>query len=751
MERGKAARGITLLGLVALLIVVLILPSPAQGTAPQITDIDFPDTIQADGNPVDGVIFFADPDGDVAWCVFELLQGDRSTIEITPDWEFDPQVKGETEGFIDFTIAVSATVTQQFKLKVTLFDEAGNESEPYELAFEAVVLNQPPVADFTYAPAEPHVGEEVTFDASPSYDPDSRITSYDWDFGDGSTGSGKETSHIYSSEGGYTVTLKVTDDKGATGSTSKTIEVLPKPNQPPVAKFSFSPSEPKVGETVTFDASESYDPDGHIIDYSWDFGDGSTGHGERVTHSFSSARTYTIKLTVTDDGGLSDSTTHQVTVHPKPQPPVARFTYSPSQPEVGQSVRFDASSSYDPDGRITKYEWSFGDGSRRSGKTVYHSYSSARSYTVTLKVTDDDGLTDSVSKTITVKEKPNQPPRASFSYSPSYLHVADRVNFNASGSRDPDGTITKYEWSFGDGSRGSGREISHRYGRQGSYTVRLTVTDNRGGTDTSSHTITVRPLTSNPWRGSKNVHLIFNCQYAPYNIAAFRQAVAVMIDRGEVTGQVRGVTPAYSIVPSGNSYWHNGDVKRWGEGMNLARRVKTAVDLLKRAGFRWEQEPIASEWSGQVTQYGRGLIMPNGQVLGEQSLMHPNAADDNAANLFGMMIAKWLNMLGIPVRAEPSSTNAIWGSVEEGLFDMAIVPWDFGSGGFPQYLYNLFASSQVSPDGLNYSGYESSEYDDVALEFLHATSDSQARDRAYRLQEILAEKVPHVVLYERRW
>jgi PKD repeat protein len=90
---------------------------------------------------------------------------------------------------------------------------------------------------------------------------------------------------------------------------------------------------------------------------------------------------------------------------PQNQPPTASFTFSPSSPAVGQTVTFDASSSYDPDGSIVSYSWNFGDGSTASGAVVQHSYSSPGTYTVTLTVTDNNGLTASISKQITVDEQ----------------------------------------------------------------------------------------------------------------------------------------------------------------------------------------------------------------------------------------------------------------------------------------------------------------------------------------------------------
>lgn len=101
---------------------------------------------------------------------------------------------------------------------------------------------------------------------------------------------------------------------------------LSKPNQPPVACFSFSPSQPKVRDNVTFDASCSHDPDGWIVSYSYNFGDGATAVGKRVTHSYSKAKTYTVCLTVTDNKGATNKACKDINVQESPQPGQPRIT-----------------------------------------------------------------------------------------------------------------------------------------------------------------------------------------------------------------------------------------------------------------------------------------------------------------------------------------------------------------------------------------------------------------------------------------
>ncbi|MCK4481918.1 PKD domain-containing protein, partial [Candidatus Bathyarchaeota archaeon] len=177
---------------------------------------------------------------------------------------------------------------------------------------------------------------------------------------------------------------------------------------PPVASFTHSPSAPYTGETVTFNASTSYDPDGSIVSYLWDFGDGTNVAGEIISHTYADDGTYTVTLNVTDNDGLSDTTFADVTVHNRP--PIASFTESAEIVHTGESITFNATESYDPDGTIVEYFWDFGDGTNTAGVVVDYVYTDNGTYTVTLTVTDDDGATNSATSTkYVVNDPPYQP------------------------------------------------------------------------------------------------------------------------------------------------------------------------------------------------------------------------------------------------------------------------------------------------------------------------------------------------------
>lgn len=173
--------------------------------------------------------------------------------------------------------------------------------------------------------------------------------------------------------------------------------------RPPYAYFYYYPSRPSVGYTVEFYASSSYDPDGYIVSYAWDFGDGATANttSSYMTHVYSNAGNYTVQLTVTDNSGQTDSAVRALRVN---APPVASFTWTPEEIRANETVTFK-SLSYDPDGWITYYSWYFGDGASGYGIEVSHVYTQIGTFWVTLAVTDNDGASATSQVSITVLPK----------------------------------------------------------------------------------------------------------------------------------------------------------------------------------------------------------------------------------------------------------------------------------------------------------------------------------------------------------
>jgi trimeric autotransporter adhesin len=239
----------------------------------------------------------SDPDGTVA----------------SYDWDFGDGATSTGEA-AQHTYAADGT----FQVTLTVTDDKGataSVTQPVTVTAPAPE-NQSPTASFTSEVS----GGNVSFDGSASSDPDGTVDSYAWDFGDGVTGDGRTAAHLYAADGTYQVTLKVTDDKGATASVTQPVTVKtpgpPPQNQTPRASFTTEVS----GQVASFDASASSDPDGTVDSYAWDYGDGGTDTGRLSQHTYAVGGTYTVTLRVTDDKGATDAVTQPVTVTAPAEP-----------------------------------------------------------------------------------------------------------------------------------------------------------------------------------------------------------------------------------------------------------------------------------------------------------------------------------------------------------------------------------------------------------------------------------------------
>src|SRR5712691_8375218 len=199
------------------------------------------------------------------------------------------------------------------------------------------VVNMSPVASFTVTGNNTVTGSTVSFNAGASADPDGTIVSYAWTFGDGGTATGVTASHVYATAGTLTVTLTVTDNVGATGMASVKVGVV---DRPPTASFTVTGNNTVTGSTVSFNAGASADPDGTIASYAWTFGDGGTATGVTATHVYTTAGTFTVTLTVTDNSGSTGAKSVKVGVVDRP--PVASFTVTGNNTVTGSTVSFNA-------------------------------------------------------------------------------------------------------------------------------------------------------------------------------------------------------------------------------------------------------------------------------------------------------------------------------------------------------------------------------------------------------------------------
>jgi len=298
------------------------------------------------------------------------------------------------------------------------------------------LFNQSPIARIAASVLSGASPLTVTFDASESTDPDGVIINYLWDFGDGDTANGETVPHTYITRGPetFTVTLRVTDDRGAQSETTQSIEVLiGSPDAPggdglPVARFTSNRLIGLIPFTVTFDASGSTGGDGDIIEFDWDFGDGEQGVGNPITHTYEPENTdeFTVTLFVWNDQGQVDAE-QMVVIAIVPanntgdEEPTAELVASdpnmiheseerPTIPSLFE-VDLDPRGSFaDAGHEIEYYLWDFGDGDyqiEESDLEVTHVYelrAETTTFVVTLTVFDDQGLEGIATVNVTLND-----------------------------------------------------------------------------------------------------------------------------------------------------------------------------------------------------------------------------------------------------------------------------------------------------------------------------------------------------------
>jgi len=354
----------------------------------------------------------------------------------------------------------------------------GSSQDNYPFMNPSGWLNSPPTANFTYSPSSPTDLDVIQF-TDTSYDLDGYIVNWTWDFDDGNISYLQNPTHRYCDDGTYHTTLTVKDDDDATDSISKDIIV---DNVPPAADAN-GPYAGYVNQLIQFDGSGSYDLDGAIVSYDWNFGDGHTGTGVKPTHKYTSTGTYIVALMVEDDDGDTDTnyTFSSIGLQISPQ----ADANGPYEGHVGGTVQFHGSAT----GGEPPYtwHWDFGNGYSSSLQNPIYTYGETGVYTVVLTVTDDNGNSDDDTTTATIYPENVLLADAG---GPSSGFVNESVQFygNASGGEPP----YSWYWDFGDGNTSALQNPTHIYDKVGEYDVILTVTDDFGQTDNDMASVTIK-------------------------------------------------------------------------------------------------------------------------------------------------------------------------------------------------------------------------------------------------------------------
>ena len=412
------------------------------------------------------------------------------TVSASTTGSYDPDgsIVSTVIDFGDGSVPVNATSATHvytsggtFTVSATVTDNLGATSSKSAIV-TVVAANVPPVAVLSVSPTSGYGPLTISASAAGSYDPDGSIVSTTLNFGDGSPAvTAASATHVYSVAGTYLVTATVTDNSGASSSRTANITVL---DSPPVAVLSVSPTSGYGPLTVSASASGSYDPDGTIASSSINFGDGTSAAGPSTSHTYSAAGTYIVTATVTDNSGISSSTSTSVTVKAPEvivsSPDNGALTISPVQVVATGFSGFPVTTMQIYVDGVLAYNV----GSANLNASIS---GAPGSHQLVIKGWDNSGRNFTKSLSSAVDQ-----PVAAISLSSATILVGGSITASTTGSSDPYGSITASQIDFGDGTVVNSATASHQYKTAGTYTVKATVTDNLGASSTASITLTVQ-------------------------------------------------------------------------------------------------------------------------------------------------------------------------------------------------------------------------------------------------------------------
>ena len=327
-------------------------------------------------------------------------------------------------------------------------------------------------------------GQAITMVGSATGITSGATATFQWTFGDGAAATGQGVTKAYAAAGTYNVVLTVTTTSGQSAVASTTATITGAGGGLTVSAggpYSVAASQP-----VTLTGSVSGVTIGATAQFAWNFGDGTSGFGQSVSHTYATGGTYTVTLTVTTTSGQAGSASTTVTVGQS-----GTFTASAGGPytaTTGQPITLTANASGVASGATTTYTWTFGDGGSATGQQVAYIYNTAGSFTALVTVTTSAGQSTVAAAAVTVTGAgaltlttggpySGQPNTALSLYAQAYLNSTTA-------------SVT-YTWKFGDGTSASGQVVNKTYFSAGTYTITVTATTTTGQTTTATTTATI--------------------------------------------------------------------------------------------------------------------------------------------------------------------------------------------------------------------------------------------------------------------
>src|SRR2546425_82901 len=395
---------------------------------------------------------------------------------------------------------LGATITMPsmaFTVTVSATNSTGTGSKT---ATETVNDLAPTVTVTVPASANEGASVSISFTATD----DEPISKTCVNFGDGSSVcAASPVTHVYSTGGvaskAFTITVKATDAAGVTGSNTASITI--NDLAPIVTITNVSPNPATSGQTVSLAFTATDDEAISKTCISWGDSVSACGITSPVAHVYtvSVSTIFMITVNATDTAGLTGKATSSETVNPSTAvPPVVTVNAPTPNPALtGQTVTVTWAVSSSATVTASCINW--GDGTSACGlvgiASATHTYANtgnamSETFTITVNATNSAGTGQGTNMEIV-----NDKPPIAVIAGPGTATTGQTVTFDGSGSTDPDGTITNFSWNFGDGAMGTGVMVMHTYAIAGSFIVTLTVTDNGGNTNSTTHAITVTGAT----------------------------------------------------------------------------------------------------------------------------------------------------------------------------------------------------------------------------------------------------------------
>lgn len=331
-----------------------------------------------------------------------------------------------------------------------------------------------PNANFNIGNSNTTCGLTVNFHNTSSMSSGS-ITTYNWNFGDGTSSVIENPSHTYANPGTYTVSLIVGSIRGCYDTTSMVVTVNPDPG----ASFTFN-NGCQLSPISFIDNSNVNQ--GNINQWNWSFGDGTLSSLQNPSHGYLNPGTYTVQLSVTTNFGCTSSQTQTISIFENPN---SLFSISQTNP-CALTVSYNNLST-SSQSTVLQYQWSLGNGGFSSLQNPSATFTNYGNYNVQLVAIDNNGCSDTAQLPLTIQPYPI----ASFNASSVCANAATSFTNSSSVAT---GSVVSYQWQFGDGTSSNLFQSSHQYNGAGNYLVSLNVTSNYGCTNSTSQMVSVYPM-----------------------------------------------------------------------------------------------------------------------------------------------------------------------------------------------------------------------------------------------------------------